>query len=82
MKIPSPVKTFSLHGKDYTIARLKAKHLVNVESAYPNVGAVQKGLRIAAVLMLESMGAEALSYEELLEYELDELTPLLDALSN
>lgn len=81
MKIPTPVKTFTLQGREYTVARLKARHLINIESAYPSIGDMQKGLRVAAVLMLESMGAEALSYEELLEYDLDELTPLLDALA-
>jgi hypothetical protein len=81
MQIPTPVKTFTLVGKEYSIVKLKARHLVNIESAFPQIGDMQKGLRIAAALMLESMGSEALSYEELIDFEIEELTPLLDALA-
>jgi hypothetical protein len=81
MQVPKPVKTFELSGKEYTIVKLKAKHLVTIERGYKDIGDIEKGLRIAALLMQESMGLEALSYDELLEFDLEELTPLLDALS-
>lgn len=81
MKIPQANKTFVINDKEYTVTKLKARHLINIETAYKDIGDMQKGLRIAALLMLESMGSEALSYEELIEYDLDELAPLLEALS-
>lgn len=82
MKIPAAVKTFQLKGKEYTIATLKAKHLIAIEKGYRDIGDVEKGVRLAALLLLESMGAEALSYDELIDFELDELTPLLEALGS
>ena len=81
MKVPAPVKSFEIDGKDYSVVKLKARHLITIETGFPQIGEVQKGLRIAALLMLEAMGTEALSYEELIELDLTTLQPLLDALN-
>lgn len=81
MKVPAPVKSFEIDGKEYSIAKLKAKHLIAIETGFPGIGDIQKGLRVIALLMLESMGTEALSYDELIDMELDQLKPLLDSLN-
>ena len=70
-----------LQGTEYTIVKLKARHLIAIERAYKDIGDIEKGLRIASLLMQESMGLQALSYEELIEFEIEELNPLLEALS-
>lgn len=82
MKVPTPVKSFEIEGKEYRIAKLKAKHLIAIETGFPNIGDIQKGLRVIALLMLEAMGTEALSYDELIDMELDQLKPLLDSINS
>lgn len=52
--------------------------MVQVEQLYgTKIGEVEKGLRILSTLMYEAMGMEALTYDQLLDYDLDELEPIL-----
>lgn len=82
MQVPKPVKTFEIDGKQYSMVKVKAKHLIAIETGFPGIGEVQKGVRIAALLMLEAMASDALSYDELIDMELEQLSPLLEALNN
>lgn len=57
---------------------VKAKHLIQLEKSFgTDLGDVEKGLRLLALMLFESMGGEAITYDELIEYELTELEPIL-----
>ena len=66
----------------YITAKLKAKHLIYIEKAFPKVGDIEKGLRLLALLLLESMGTAAPSYDELIEETLEDLAPLLEVINS
>lgn len=72
-------RTETLNGKKYYVnSKVKARHMVQVEQLYgTKIGEVEKGLRILSTLMYEAMGMEALTYDQLLDYDLDELEPIL-----
>jgi hypothetical protein len=76
-------RTAVLEGKTYYVnSKVKAKHMVQVESIYgTKLGDIEKGLRVLATLLYEAMGTEALSYEEMLEFELEALEPILSLVS-
>jgi hypothetical protein len=76
-------KEATISNKVYFVnSKVKAKHMVQVETLYgTKLGDVEKGLRILATLLYEAMGVEAMTYEEMLEYDLEELSPLLSLVS-
>jgi hypothetical protein len=60
---------------------VKAKHIVQLERYESGCGDVERGLRLVAMLLQEAMMTEALSFEDLLEYEITELEPILKLIS-
>ncbi len=76
---PKAYKEATVNDKIYFVnSKVKAKHMVLVENLYgTKLGDVEKGLRILATLLYEAMGAEAMTYDEMLDYDLEDLGPLL-----
>ncbi len=75
-----PLAKAKLNGKEYfVVSKVKARHIVNIEDIYGSkIGDVQKGLRVLAQLLYEAMGEEGLTYDQLLDYGIEELEPLLE----
>lgn len=75
----SRYKEAAVNDKIYFVnSKVKAKHMVLVENLYgTKLGDISKGLYILATLLYEAMGTEAMTYDEMLEYDLEDLEPLL-----
>ena len=72
-------RTAKLGDRTLTVnSGVKAKHLIQLEKAYgTDLGDVEKGLRLLALMVFESQGGDAITYDELIDYELTELEPIL-----
>lgn len=72
-------RTAKLGERTLTVnSGVKAKHLIQLEKAYgTDLGDVEKGLRLLALMLFESMGGDAVTYDELIDYELTELESIL-----
>jgi hypothetical protein len=72
------VHQFKIRGKDVCFAAIKGKHMIAAQSAGgPKAGSVELGYRTLAAAILEYMGAEAMTYGELIDLSVSEVTPLL-----
>lgn len=80
---PKAYKEATVNDKLYFVnSKVKAKHMVLVENLYgTKLGETSKGLYILATLLYEAMGTEAMTYDEMLEYDLNDLEPLLSLLT-
>ena len=68
-------------GTPQITVKLKARHLIAIERAHGAIGDVEKGLRIIALLMLESDSETALTFDELADMDLTALEPLMEQLN-
>lgn len=84
---PTPTPTykhqFEVAGRKIYFGAIKGKHMIVAQTqAGAKGGSVELGYRTLTAAILEAMGPEAVTYAELVDMDIKDVTPMLATIEN
>jgi hypothetical protein len=71
---------FELGGRKVYFAKVCGRHMVNAQVQSPKAASIALAYRTLSILMKESMGEDAYTYEQLLDFTTEEISPILESI--
>ncbi len=79
-KTPTYPHNFVIGDKKIWFGSTCGRHMIQAQSQAPKGGGIELAYRTLAILLKESMGEQALSYQQLLDLPTSELGEVLEAI--